>query len=321
MHRYFRFLIAVTVIASALLNIIILSAGKAFGEEKQVAVSDAPKAQPANSIVSSLSPEAREIADLADITPVLEQLESLRNSPTTNELSLNSLARTQKIIYRRGQLNALIQAANLQISATRVKIESATAQAGELRAYITEKRNRITHRNSQVNLISGGLTKIVGYSIALAPITTIPTSILEVFDGGVQATLSALALREQRQETKLEHGMPPILVSFLNNTRDPHSLAPGVWMYMNHPPPRARIRESRREILIAGWEKSGMLHDTPKRSKSKSAESIELLDERLAMLTDLDSTISEMHSGLMELSNAVARSYSNSDNELLFSAP
>jgi hypothetical protein len=277
---------------------------------------DTPKLDLSSSNIGNLSPLAKEIADLSGITPILKQIEKEQKTAAKNDLSLESLAQKQRLIYLRGKLNALIQAINFQVSATHSRMEFAIAQADELRAYITEKRNRITRRNSQINLVSGGITKITGYSMALAPITDIPTNVLEVFDGSVQATLSVLTLREQQKEKKLEHGMPAILDSFLNDKETPNQYAPGVWIYLNHVPPGSITQKTRRQALIENWQKTNILthsHDTHSQSKPKTDTS-ELLDQRLAMLSDLKSEIAEMNAGLMELSNAVAQSYASDPN-------
>jgi hypothetical protein len=277
---------------------------------------DTSKLDMSTASISNLSPLAKEIADLSGITPILKQIEKEQKTAQNNELSLQALAQNQRLIYLRGKLNALMQAINFQVSATHSRMEFAMAQADELRAYITEKRNRITRRNSQINLVSGGITKITGYSLALGPITSIPTNVLEVFDGSVQASLSALTLREQQKEKKLEHGMPSILNSFLNDKETPSEYAPGVWIYLNHLPPGSTTQKTRRQTLIENWQKTNILtysRDTHNTSKPKTDTS-ELLDQRLAMLSDLKSEISEMNTGLMELSNAIAQSYANDFN-------
>ena len=293
-------------------------------EARAQAVSNSSKSNTLNSTVpnpavtnwsiNNLSPLAKEIADLAGISPILRELINEQNKTKSKELSLTLIAQRQKIIYLRNKLNALMQAINLQISATHGRIESAIAQADELRAYVTERRNRITRRNTQINLVSGGATKMSGYSIALAPtITPIPTDVLEIFDGAVQATLSMLAMREQQKEKKLEHGMPAILVSFLNDPQSSSAqFSPGIWMYLNHASPDNITNKTRREILIENWQKTGILPPPVSSSSNiKQPAKVNLLDQRLAMLSDLKSEVAEMNNGLMELSNAIALSYSS----------
>ncbi len=274
---------------------------------------DTAKLDMTNSNISNLSPSAKEIADLAGISPLLAQLTKEQRAIQTNESALAVLEQKQRIIYLRGKLNAFTLAISAQIQSTHSRLESAMAQADELRAYISEKRNRITRRNSQINLVSGGLTKMSGYSIALGNLTAIPTNVLEVFDGAVQSSLSALALREQQKEKKLEHGMPAILDSFLDDKKSSDQYAPGIWLYLNHVPPNNLNNKTRRELLIESWQRTNILpHSgyTQNQSRTKQPATEELLDQRLAMLSDLKSAVSEMNNGLMELSNAVALSYS-----------
>lgn len=239
----------------------------------------------------------------------------------------NLAEKKQRIIYIREKLNSLIQATNLQINATRGKVDKAIASADESRALLTERRNRLTHRNSQVNLLSGGVTKIVGYSLALSPITDIPTNVLEVFDGSVQTSLSALALRQERQEAKLEHGLPPILDAFLTANKSSFYFPDSVWHYfadtapggsvssvMDTTPSSTPATGSRRQRLIADWQRTGVIAKARVNNpdaRTKRNITIELLDQRMAMLSDVKSLIEEMHFGLMEVSNAVVQSYAS----------
>lgn len=262
----------------------------------------------------TLTVTAREIADLAGITPVLTELiDAQRSQLNTDQPSLASIAHRQKLIYLREKLNALVQAANLQINSTRGKIDAATAQADELRAYITERRNRLTHKTSQVNLLSGGVTKIVGYSIALADLPSIPTNVLEVFDGTVQTSLTGFALRQEKQEAKLEHGMPQILGAFLDERRYDNQFPNSVWQFLNNSAPGSVQAVSRRQALIKTWQTTGVLvrARVDGQVKPKRNVTIELLDQRLAMLSDVRSVVSEMHYGLMEVSDAIMQSFAN----------
>ena len=281
------------------------------GSNRKIAAGNIPPER-SPAATQNLSRSARELSDLSGITPILQTLEQEQSSPSLPTLSLEALAKRQKLIYLREKLNSTVSSANLQINSTRGKVDAAVAKADELRAYITERRNRMTHRNSQVNLLSGGVTKIVGYSLALSPITDIPTNVLEVFDGSVQTSLTAFALRQEREEAKMEHGMPSILESFLTGRDAAAHFPPSVWNYLNNDSPGEPGIKSRRQILIDGWQKSGVLAkarvDGP-QTRLKRNVTIELLDQRLAMLSDLKSAISEMHNGLMELNDAIVLSY------------
>ena len=84
------------------------------------------------------------------------------------------------------------------------------------------------------------------------------------------------------------------------------------WMYLNHVPPNSSANKTRREQLIDNWQRTGILpNQNHPQSKPKQPISVDILDQRLAMLSDLKSQVSEMNNGLMELSNAIALSYNN----------
>lgn len=274
------------------------------------AVEALPSSNRSGGAFENLSPLAREIATLTGVAVELQKLQAAQ-SEQLNESSLQGEAKRQKLIYIRGKINSIVQAANLQINSTRGRVEASIAQADELRALITERRNRLTHRNSQINLLSGGVTKIAGYSIALAKLTDIPTNVLEVFDGTVQTSLTGLALRQEQQEAKLEHGMPAILESFLNEAAVGKHYPQSIWKYMNNVEPGKN--KSRRQEVIDSWQRTGILAREKKvvgQSKTKRNITIELLDQRVAMLSDLKSLVTEMHNGLMELGDAIVSSYS-----------
>ncbi len=283
---------------------VIYSACPVCAQETQLSLNAPAPARPGR-ITSplQLSPQASESAQLSGIATIFDKLKQQQDLLSSSEpLSLSTLEHRQRFIYLHNKITDRVQAANLQINSARGNIEAAIAQIYELRAYITEQRNRITHRNSQINLFSGGFTKMIGYGIALAPVTAIPTNVLEVFDGGVQASLSALALREQKQEQKLEHGAPPILTAFFAEQPSEY-YPPMVWRYLNNLPPGAT--RSRRQQLIASWRKSKLLET----SKTKGPVTVQLLDQRLAMLSDIKAVVTQMHNELMQLADAVVLTY------------
>jgi hypothetical protein len=301
--------------ALCLVDCICVSA--ASSQEQNANQNTAALPKNADSIVATLTPHARELADLASITTLLNDLdEAQRNCALAQKTaagSVEDLTRKQRLLYIRTKLNTFVQATNLQINSTKGILDSAIAQADDLKAFLTEQRNRVTHRNSQINLVSGGVTKMVGYGIALADLSAIPTNVLEVFDGGVQSGLSSLALREERREGKLEHGMPVILQAFLDGKPDPH-FPWLIWRYMNDSPAgEGTLKgQSRRQIMIANWQKTGITTRAtgmPKKQTGKVMVTVDLLDQRMAMLSDVNSLVSKMHAALMSLSDAVSASY------------
>jgi hypothetical protein len=178
---------------------------------------------------------------------------------------------------------------------------------------ISDLRARILRRNSFINLISGGLTKIGGYSVALTPATLIPTNILEVFDGTVQTSLSAMTLQQQREESKLSKERPPILSSFLRGDNlSTHQFPETVWTFLNEKAPSSADGKSRRQRLIDHWIEIGRLSNGQRLRKPRSSGSpissslgprvrLDELDDTVAMTSDLKSVVAGMEEGLMTL--------------------
>ena len=150
-----------------------------------------------------LSSRALEIAELTGIWKIYNQLrraqEVSKQTPAAPE-SIKELQRNLRIIYLHDKLNQYFQTANLEIDSTIAKLNSGMSSLGDRKATLADERARILRRNTFINLISGGLTKIGGYTVALTPASLIPTNVLEIFDGGVQTSLSASTIKQQRDE-------------------------------------------------------------------------------------------------------------------------
>jgi hypothetical protein len=185
---------------------------------------------------------------------------------------------------------------------------------------MVEKRARALRRNTIINFVSGGITKIVGYSIALAG-SDFPTNILEIFDGGVQCGLSGTVMKDLHEEGHLVKEMP-LLLTTLSKSEDTDGIyARQVWNYLNETP-SGGPGQSRRVELTTAWRKRGILDRHDKATSLRADGSLpkhlalaqitpQLLDDRLAMLAELRSTVTEMHLSLMELSQRIKKSYDN----------
>ena len=300
-----------------------------------------------------MSANATELADLIQITPLLNKLQReqrsgksqasiakhaelqtearLLDAPAadspgadTQAFKHEDVARiisNQRLIYLRTQINAYIQTSNLEVASVIGRLNSGLADLADRKAMISDQRARTLRRQSFINLVSGGLTKIGGYSIALTPATLIPTNILEIFDGTVQVSLSALTLKQQRDERKLTKTRPVILNAFLSgNNLSSQEFPPSVWTYLNKVSTRGKNGKTRRQELIDHWSQIGRLSDGTNKLMSRAraagvapsfSESFHLddLDDTVAMMSDLKSVVSGMESALMELGQTVRDSY------------
>ncbi len=300
-----------------------------------------------------MSANANELADMIQIAPLLNKLlkqqqygklqlskskhaelqteAKLLDSPVSGlpvaesksvtEEDLAHIINNQRLIYLRTQINACIQTSSLEVASVIGRLNSGLADLADRKAMISDQRARSLRRQSFINLVSGGLTKIGGYSAALTPASLITTNILEIFDGTVQVSLSAFTLKQQREEQKLSKARPAILNAFLTgNNLSAQEFPPSVWTYLNRASERTKNGKTRRQELIDHWNQIGRLTDgTSKlmsRAKAKGIvpgfnENFHLddLDDTVAMMSDLKSVVSGMESAMMELGQIVRDSY------------
>ena len=280
-----------------------------------------PQTSPVSTAATSmqLTPEVREVAVIIEMLPVLEQLEKeqsmLGDAPVH---SIERIEKNQHLLYLRQKLIQGFETAMFEINSTRGKIDMASADLADAEAVLNEHRARTIRRNSMINFVSGGVTKMVGYGLALADVNPITTNVLEVMDGGIQSTLSGFTIADQRAEKQMLKGVPTFLSDLIVEPKIPDREYPkSVWMYLNSVPPGSQKQMTRRELLIANWKRNGILNLQPKAVRNANGQLVvnaaiegKWLDDHSAMLSDLKSVISRMNEGLMVLSQLVKHTYS-----------
>jgi hypothetical protein len=277
-----------------------------------------------------LSPECIEIAELTGIQSLCKQLDEEQKKQQSSQQSIEmsdmqKVLHNQRIIYLHTKINLYLHTANLEITSVTGKLNSGLAELSDRQASISDARARSLRRNNFVNLVSGGITKIGGYSTALANASPIPTNVLEVFDGGVQSSLSALTMRQLKEEAELSKEKPGILVTFLNGSNASTKLFPeSVWKFLSHKAPDQTNRllagakdSTRRKALMEYWitqgrlKNSGATKNQPKRTRELSGVKMPMndLDDTVSMMSDLKSVVASMENSLMELSQVLKNSY------------
>lgn len=273
---------------------------------------------------SNLPPVLLQVARFTGALPVMQEIEALQGElKDTNQAVTNPilyLAKRQKLIYMREKLNTILETSNLEVNATRGSIEGLMSQVQTQQAKMVEKRARTLRRNTIINFVSGGITKLAGYSIALGGADT-PSNILEIFDGGVQCGLSGTVIKDLHSESRVV-GQMPVMLTQLDRADDPDAVyARQVWTYLNESS-KGDAGDPRRIELTKDWESRGFYEHHKKANRMRENSNLQghlalaritpqLLDDRLAMLSELRSTVSEMHASLMELSLRIKQSYND----------
>ena len=291
----------------------------------------------ASQVNGEFSAKVSQMAEITGTKLIFEELKDVQNqlrSAAPGE-SVHRELLINRLLYLRTKLMQYLQTASLEVNSAKAEVEMAIAKIDDSRALIVEKRARVLKRNSVINFVSGGVTKMVGYSLALGD-TTLTTNLLEILDGGIQSGLSVLTVREQEEEKHYSQNLPPLLLTVINGNNDISlDYSTSVWQYLNsHSFSGEEIisastinaggdttgGETRRDKLIAAWSSSGMIarhHKvkprgvTPQGAKVGQGKSFsaQLLEDRAAMLSDLKSVVAQMNNSLMQLSQAVKVSY------------
>ena len=274
--------------------------------------------------VANLPPVLLQVARFTGALTVMKDIEAvqsdLRNTNQAISAPILYLAKRQKLIYLREKLNNILETSNLEVNATRGQIEGLMSQVQTLQAKMVEKRARTLRRNTIINFVSGGITKLVGYSIALGGNDT-TSNILEIFDGGVQCALSGTVIKDLHSESHVL-GQLPVMLTQLDKADDPNGVyAHQVWNYLNESS-TGSPGQPRRVQLTKDWEARGFYELHNKANSLRENSNLQghlalaritpqLLDDRQAMLSELRSTVSEMHASLMELCLRVKQSYND----------
>ncbi|MBA3858266.1 MAG: hypothetical protein C0507_15285 [Cyanobacteria bacterium PR.3.49] len=290
-------------------------------------ISQVPTSSPSDIVPSgtaNLNPSLKLFASFTGALNVMKEIESLQSDLKNIDLAASSpmayMSKRQKFVYLRGKLNSILETSNLEVNSTRGHIELLMSQVQTQQAKMVEKRARTLRRNTIINFVSGGITKLAGYSIALGGADT-PSNILEIFDGGVQCTLSGTVIKDLHSESLVVGQMPEMLTQ-LSKSDDPNGIyARQVWDYLNEPA-NGVSGQPRRVDLTSDWQNRGFFDRHTKASSMRENSALtgklalaritpQLLDDRLAMLSELRSVVSEMHTSLMKLSLHIKQSYAD----------
>lgn len=266
--------------------------------------------QPARTF-KELSADAQQLAaslGIVDLMRSLESLESMENP--SNKTLLDKMNLRQQI------LEALM-CATTDVRWVTNLIDHEVAEADQRRAILAERRDRAVRLNTYANFISGGITGITGGSLKLGQLPSMPADVIDTVEGTLQTGLSLWAFRQERGEHQLATGVPSLLLKIIAPDKFPKpELPPSVWTYLNAADADYGDGMSRRDHMILRWRNSDFWetrtgrrnatatitnNDVKLPSRPNVRVSIHLLEDRIAMLYDLRSIVSELEDNIGEL--------------------
>lgn len=257
-----------------------------------------------------LSSDATQLAINMQLLPKLIHIEQLRSTAPN---SIEYLALKQDVMES-------IVMAGYEAGTVTARIDRELANAGEVLGYLAERRDRAVRLNSYADFISGGITGIVSGSMNLGETGGKAPDTLDTIEGALQTSLATWALRQQRGEKRRERGMPSILAHlFQTKSAAQPDYPPAVWAFLSAPLPASKTNASRLDVLVDRWLKLGVCfthrghrvdartriqHVAPSNLKQERL-TIDVLEDRIAMLNDLRATVVEIDAYLLELTQCV----------------
>lgn len=257
--------------------------------------------------VSGMSEEATQLATSMQLIGKLERIQQIRGiAPPPSEL----------VVLKQETLESLVMA-GFEVDTVIGRIDRELANASEILAYLAERRDRAVRLNSYADFISGGITGIVSGGMKLADAGGIAPDLLDTIEGGIQTSLASWALQQQRGESRRERGIPSILMHLFGpKTEAASDYPPAVWAYLSSPLPASKNGASRLDILVARWRQLGYCfthkgHRNDRRVQNiaglnpRVRLTIDVLEDRIAMLNDLRATVLQMDSDLLEMTQTL----------------
>lgn len=273
----------------------------AAADDDKTAKPSEPPPSPVLEKPVSLTPDAAHLAEHMGISQVVHRVETLRAK--SQEQSLELVQAKQTIMQA-------VLIAMLQVRATSAQISYDVFEAAQVSTALENRRDRALKFNSIANFVSGGIAELGGGSFQLVNNFPIDNAgnIVEMAGGAIQTGLSTMALAQQRGERRGMPLKPNMLAPIFDQTTNQESKYPRVvWQFLNEP--IANTNESRRTALLRQWLQSGRL---PGRQAPYIAAltgnggkrypvTIDILSDRMAMLTDVNALVSRIERLLLEL--------------------
>lgn len=263
-------------------------------------------------ITTKISPGAHELAQQLGLT---ETIEKLLRAQAHGPYAPASQEYVEVLSYRQ-QLMETVLSTILEIHGVTAAIDYEISQNSDFRAYLEDRRDRAIKYNTIATLITGGISGALGNALDMNPSVKVEDAgdILEMAGGGVTTALGFLALRQEGGEKRKLPGTPNMLAKLFDRpTTETTEYPRSVWEFLNAVPPGVQGKETRRQRLVKRWISLGLLESprsatwryqvehvtstTPRHHKI----TIDLLEKRIMMLSDLRALVLQMERGLHDL--------------------
>ena len=267
-----------------------------------------------NSLLQSdfgLSNDAYQLADLWGLIKSLNEIRALKKPTSTAEME----DLVKRVVVRQ-EMSELILEKLFDIRKTLNTIDSQLSAAQAVKAQLDARRDKAIRFNTYADIVAGGITGILSGALRLGTLEFITPDVVDVAEGVAEFSLAARALKTENVQHKMESGVPNLLGKTIFPDHKHQNLFPdSVWMYLNSVPIGSKTNLTRREELVKKWTESHycLVHKGHKKAKINRARhisgtqegrpyiTIDLLEDRIAMLEDLRTEINEMEELVAEI--------------------
>ena len=258
---------------------------------------------------STISADTMQLAARLGMSDALQRLRALRLQASSDlqgkvELLACKQELTEQVIIAEQELRTVV-----------ARIDSELADASEIHAHLSERRDRAVRFNTYANLVSGGITGIVGGACQTASLNHFSYDLIDTTEGAIQTCLASWAFRQQHGEKRIESGLPNLLNHLMARNSDAQNDYPSsVWSYLTLPArgskdPKGTIvstlvdRWFRLHLCLKhGGHREHQKTRIPKIANATDARlTIDILEDRMAMLNDLQACVRQMDYLVLEL--------------------
>lgn len=260
-----------------------------------------------------LSTLTLEMVKAWDLGPSIAALDDSYKNFQTNKSSDNAIA----YLLSKQKMTETLADLGFDVRRCTNVIDREIAKDSSKTAYLTELRDKAIRYNTYADFVAGGLTGIVSGALEMADLTRFASNSVDIFEGAGQSALSYWAFRAEHAGDRSQIPIPNMLAKILNPATEHPGYPPSVWAFLDSTPAGSSTGQTRAQMMLARWQKLNFCFTHPGKHKQHkhirmkkiaghpheedATMTIDILEDRTAMLQDLRAEITTMDESLAEL--------------------
>lgn len=262
-------------------------------------------------LFDTLSPMAKEVAKDIGLTQHIVNIQDLRAKAANPDV----IKLDVQFLFLKQEMTEILLTTFLETREVVAVVDDEMSRASELKDLLESRRDRAIRLNNITNFTSGGALAMIGSGIQIGGGNAINNAgnLMEVAAGGLATGISTYALKQSSGE-KRSAGVNPNMLAKLFDlpTSIDTEIPTPIWNYLKEPIPGGK-GESRRDLLIDRWVKLGRIPPPTSKAGQRRVAllagavaqthevTIDLLDDRVAMLNDMRAVVGSMTRELLEI--------------------